>query len=193
MNNVMRNVAVMFGMTFMVMVTGCHSTLIVTRDYPNYVKPSQQDAMNLLVGRAGRPPISDNFFYIKTVDATGFEYGACYCTNSSLNFKHDVGYFVLGGVVGVIGYRHQENIDNQLDPKLRNSKDFAFKHFGYVKFSDVTKIEVLMFPHNNDGCLRLFLNNESYNYLDILCCKDEPELNDSLVSALLVLCPNAGG
>ena len=189
----MRNLGMIFGAVFIAMVSGCHSTMVVTRDYPNYTKLSQQDAMNLLLGRSGRPPISDKFFYIKTVDATGFEYGACYCTNSTLNFEHDAVYFVFGGGVGVIGYRDQANINHQLDTSYRNAKDFAFKSFGHTKFSDVTKIELLMFSHNNDGCLRLFLNNERYDYLDIICYKNQPEVNDSLASALLLLCPNAGG
>jgi hypothetical protein len=69
----------------------------------------------------------------------------------------------------------------------------VFKRFGYAKFQDVSKIELLMFPHNNAGCLRLFLDNEQYEYLDIICYKDQPEANDSLASALLALCPKAGG
>jgi hypothetical protein len=177
------------GMTCAVSLTGCYSTSNITHDNANFAKTSPPDAMIVLTGRSGRLPMSDTFFYIKAVDETGFEYGHTICTNSTVkNGKNIVG-FVVGGAVGVLAMNDEEKKTYTIDPKLRNAPNYGYQYLGRAKFADISSIKQLKF-HSNDNCIRLFFDNEKYEYLDILCDKDQAVTDNSVLSALLALCPN---
>jgi hypothetical protein len=181
LNRLKRILTPMVGMMFIGILTGCYTATTVNHDSPNYTRPSEQSAIDLISGRRGRLPMSDVFPYIKTVDYTGFEYWVLVSSNGSV-INANLALLLIPGVIGDELYVTSENA-----AKAKNGK---FVYLGRVNFKDISKLELITFPHSNDSAIRLYCDHETIKYFDILCRKDKPELNDALLAALLVLCPN---
>jgi hypothetical protein len=155
-----------------IFLTGCFSTTTVTHDYSNFKPVSQTDAIQTLCERRGRLPFSDQFTLMETVDANGFEYAAD-------NRVSNEWYLLAGPAIGQLAFSIAEQNSAGQHP-----------HLGRVNFADVWQIQLMIPPFNNNSAIRLNLHNEFHDYYMILCHKDHPEVNDSILSALLVLCPN---
>ena len=160
--------------------TGCHTDTTITHSVASSAKPTHQKAIQVISNLRGRLPTSDQFTRMEKVDTTGFDYAA--------DNKPTDGWFVLigtpfGPILGPM-------IGEAAVAAAKKASAGYHPHLGRVNFADIWKMELLTFSFNNDSCIRLFLHNEPHKYFDVLCRKNQPEVNNAILSALLVLCPN---